>query len=51
MGLTIFQGIFSDIFHIYFECGKYMGIFHGILLVPRNIRMNLNNVMNGQQPK
>ena len=37
--------IFLDIAHIYIEYGKGLGIFHGILLVPHNIVMNLNNVM------
>ena len=27
------------------ECGDYLGIFCGILSVPHNIVMNLNNVM------
>lgn len=34
-----------DISHVQFECGKYSGILRGILLVPRKIFMNLNNVM------
>ena len=27
------------------ECGEYLGIFHGILSVPHNNVMDLNNVM------
>ena len=27
------------------DCGKYPGILHGILSVPHNFVMNLNNVM------
>jgi hypothetical protein len=30
--------------HVQYECGKYLGIFHGIVLVPQNIVMDLNNV-------
>lgn len=27
------------------ECGEYPGVLHGILLVPQNKRVYLNNVM------
>ena len=32
-------------FQIQFECGKYQGIFCGIMLVPHNIVMDMRNVM------
>ena len=31
--------------HSIFKCGQYPRIFHGILSVPHNIVMNLNDVM------
>jgi hypothetical protein len=34
-----------NIFHIQTACGKYPGIFHGILSLPHNIVMDLINVM------
>lgn len=37
--------IFQDIFYIQTECGKYLGIFRGILLIPKYIIMDMNNVM------
>ena len=45
MGLIVFHGIFPDISHIQFECGKYLGVFCGIVSIPHNIVMNLDNVM------
>ena len=45
MGVTIFHGIFPYIFHIRSECENYKGIFHGIMSIPQNIIMDLNNVM------
>ena len=37
---------YSYIFpHIQFECRTYLGIFHGILSVPQNIVMDMNNAM------
>ena len=30
--------------HIQIECEEYPGVFSGILLVPQNIVMDLNNV-------
>ena len=35
----------DNISHIHIECGNYLTMFCGILLVPRNIVMNLNNVL------
>ena len=40
MGLTIFHITVADISTLY-----YLGIFHGILLVPHNIVMDMNNIM------
>ena len=31
--------------HVQFECGEYPGISCGILSIPHNIVMDLNNVM------
>ena len=45
VGLTIFHEIFWIIDHIQTECGKYSGLFHGILAIPQNIGMDLNNVI------
>ena len=45
--ITLFYGtdnipqIFLDISHIQYECGKYLGV----LLVPQNIVMDLNDAM------
>ena len=50
MGLTIFHVIFLDIPRIQFECGEYPGILCGIVLVPQNIIMDLNNVMHAYKP-
>ena len=36
--------------HIWFECGKYLRIFCGILLVLHNIVMDPNNVMTSSNP-
>ena len=44
-GTSNIYGIFPHIFHIQTECGKCHEIFCGILSVPKNIVMNLNNVM------
>jgi hypothetical protein len=30
---------------IQYECGKYPRIFHGILSIPHNVVMNMNNIM------
>jgi len=32
------------------ECGEYLGIVHGILLVPHNTIMDLNKVMRRLSP-
>ena len=46
MGLTIVHIIFPDISHNQTECGKYLGLIHGISLVPHNIIvMDMKNVM------
>jgi hypothetical protein len=45
VGLTIFHIIFLDISHIQYECGKYQGILSGILSVPQNVVVDMNNVM------
>jgi hypothetical protein len=39
------DNIAQNISHIEFEYGKYSLIFHEILSIPRNIVMDLNNVM------
>jgi hypothetical protein len=46
VGLIIFYRIFVCIPYIQSECGKYLGIFYGILLVPHNTLMDLNSIMN-----
>ena len=46
MGLIVFYEIFSNISHLHFQCGKYPGIFCGILSVPQYVVMNVKNVMN-----
>ena len=49
ISITMFCGtgnIPQNIPHIQFEYGNHSTIFHEILWVPRNIVMNLNNVMN-----
>lgn len=45
MGLTLFHGMFLDVFHIQTECGKYMRMFRGILSV---LFMDLSNGMLGR---
>ena len=45
MGTTTIHKIYLNISHIQTKCGKYHGIFCGLLLVPHNIVMDLNNVM------
>ena len=45
MGLMVFREIFLDISLIQSECGKYLGIFHIMLSVSKNIVLYLNNVM------
>ena len=45
MGLTIFHIVFLDIPHIHKECGEYPGILRGLLSIPLNIGIKLNNVM------
>ena len=50
MGLTVaFHVVFPDIPHIQTGCGKYSGILCGILSVPQNIVMDLNNMMDGKR--
>jgi hypothetical protein len=44
VGVELSNRIFPHVFNIQYEIGKYNGIFNGILLVPHNIFMNLNNV-------
>ena len=44
MGL---DSIFFDIPHIQTECGEYQKKNCGILSVPYNVVMNMNNVMKG----
>ena len=46
MGFIIFHIIFLDILHIQSEYEEYLEIFHGILSIPHNIVVNLNNIMN-----
>ena len=41
--LTVFHIIILDISHIQTECEKYPEIFYGILSLPHNIAMDLNN--------
>ena len=42
----MFHRIFINIFfHIWTESREYPGIFHGILSVPQNIILDVNNVM------
>ena len=42
----MFHRIFINIFfHIWTEYGEYPGTFHGILSVPQNIILDVNNVM------
>ena len=45
MGLTKIHKFFLDIFHIQSKCEKYLEIYCGILSVPQNIVVDLNNVM------
>ena len=45
MGLTIVNVVFPDIPHIQIKCGEYVGILRGILSIPHNNVMDLNNVM------
>ena len=45
-GTAKFHIVFPCITHIQSECGEYSGRLCEILLVPENIVMNLNNVMN-----
>jgi hypothetical protein len=40
----VFHVVFSDIPHIQSECWEYLGILSGILSVPQNIVMGMNNV-------
>ena len=37
--------VFPDTPQIQSECGEYLRILHGIISVPHNIVMDLNNVM------
>ena len=46
--ITVLCGTHSipqNVLHIQTECREYLGILHEIFLVPQNIVMNLNNVM------
>ena len=43
--LTLLCVIFRDFFHIQIERGKYSGLFCGILLVPHNVVMDMDDVM------
>ena len=45
MGLTIVHEIFHDSSHIQYEYGTHWRIFHGVLSIPQNIVMDLNNGM------
>lgn len=45
MGLTTFYGIFSNIFRIQTEWGKYQEISYGILSIPEKIVINMNDFM------
>ena len=50
--ITMFHGIDNisqTISHIHTECGKYPKIFCGILSIPHNIVMKLNNAMTVQE--
>ena len=42
--IATIHGIIFDISHIHIECGKYQWVIHGILLLPQNNVMDLNNV-------
>jgi hypothetical protein len=45
MGSEIFHAIFLYILHIQIECEEYIGRLRGILSVPHNNVMDLNDVM------
>ena len=45
MGVTVFHIIFPHISHIHSECGEYAEILCGILSLPHNIVMNMNNAI------
>jgi hypothetical protein len=45
MRLTIVHGIFLNTPHIQYECWEYPEILCGILSIPQNIIMDLNNIM------
>lgn len=45
MGLAVFHEIFSDISHIPSKYMEYLGIFCGIVSIPLNIVVNMNDVM------
>lgn len=47
---NISHNIYPNIPHTQFEYEEYMEILCGILLVPSNIVMDLNNVMFGIRP-
>jgi hypothetical protein len=49
VGLKIFQEIFFDIPHIQTEYGESQRIFRGILSVPHNVVMIMNNAIKGTQ--
>ena len=40
--------VFPNILHIQSECGDYLGLLRGILSVPHNHIMDMENVMNFQ---
>ena len=53
VSITLFISIivvFSNIPNIQTKCGEYLRILHGILSVPQNIVMDLNNVMSKAIP-
>ena len=45
VGHTIFYKKFSDVFHIQLKCEKYPNIFCGVLSIPHNTVMDVNNIM------
>jgi hypothetical protein len=49
VGLTISHEIFFDIPHIQTEYGESQRIFRGILSVPHNVVMIMNNAIKGTQ--
>ena len=45
MGLLVLHGIFFYLSHIKYKYGKYHEIFRGVMLIPHNNVMDMNNVM------